>query len=486
MSLEKLEDLPQSGVVAIIGSQWGDEGKGKIVDLFASWADVVARGTGGANAGHTIVVNGTSHIFHLVPSAILRDQEGVTNIIGRGVAFDPVVMLEELSQLDALGISYENLRISQDAHLVLPQHKVLDQVREAKAAQGRIGTTGRGIGPTYADHILRCGLTVRDLLNEHSFRRKLTRNLAAKEDELHSLKELVGKVMQLDLRLKRFYAEEMLFDFEHLVESYLEYGRRLRPFIADTDQLLQSHVFLGHCVLLEGAQATLLSIDRGIYPYVTSSDSTIEGLAKGVGLTRAQVDIVFGIVKAPYMTRVGAGVFPTELSTKVHDLRAAFLADINSADPYEQSLAIRREGREFGSTTGRPRRIGWLDLPLLRYAALYGLDRIILTKLDVLSGCKEIKVCTHYTYTGEDYDFGDRILRKGDIIKVALGDDELMASMEPSYQSLEGWDEGLTGLRSDDTLPQSLESFILFLEETIGKPVAIVSVGPDRDQTICR
>jgi len=474
--------LPEKGVVAIVGLQWGDEGKGKIVDLFAQWADVVARGTGGANAGHTIVVNGVSHVFHLVPSAILRDTEGVINVIGQGVAFDPAIMLDELAELDRLGVPYENLRISRNAHLVLPQHIVLDRIRESKSGDAKIGTTGKGIGPTYCDHVGRLGLRVVDLLNPDEFRRKLGRNLESKRAELTANPNLVMGMVEADQRLAPFFNPNGSISVDAVCTAYYEYGQQLRLHIADTESSVRQAVVDGKRVLLEGAQASLLSIDHGIYPNVTSSDSTIAGLANGVGLLGSQVDKVYGIVKAPAMTRVGAGVFPTELGPAEDSMFPD--ADINSQNPSEQCVAIRRVGKEFGSTTGRPRRIGWLDLPLLRHALRSGGDELILTKVDMMDECAEIRICTHYIYRGPEYDLGDRVLKPGDEVLVAFGDDALMQFMEAVYVTFPGWQTNLQSLESANQLPRMLMRIISLIEDAVERRVAIVSVGPDRDQTI--
>lgn len=474
--------LPDRGVVAIVGLQWGDEGKGKIVDLFAQWADMVARGTGGANAGHTIVVEGVSHVFHLVPSAILRDADGVTNVIGQGVAFDPAIMLDELAELDRLQVSYRNLRISRNAHLVLTQHLILDQLRELKSGNAKIGTTGKGIGPTYSDHVGRIGLRVADLLNLDAFRAKLVHNLESKWAELQASPDLVKQVMRANTRLSPFWDDREMISVDVILSVYTEFGQRLRPLIADTESLVSQAVADGKRVLLEGAQASLLSIDHGIYPMVTSSDSTIAGLANGVGLLGSQVDKVYGIVKAPFMTRVGSGVFPTELGPAEDEVFAD--ADINSQDPFEQCVAIRTIGNEYGSTTGRPRRIGWLDLPLLRHALRSGGDELILTKVDVMDECAEIKICTHYIYRGPDYDLGDQVLKPGDEVLVAFGDDALMQEMEPVFSTFNGWQQNLTDMRASGQLPAKLLRIIRFIEEKVDRRVAVVSVGPDREQTV--
>lgn len=479
-----VNSLPDKGVVAVVGLQWGDEGKGKFVDLFAQWADVVARGTGGANAGHTIVVNGVSSVFHLVPSAILRDQEGVVNIIGRGVAFDPYVMLSELAELFEAGISFQRLKISTDAHLVLPHHVVRDRLSEASSGLAKIGTTGRGIGPTYSDHVGRCGLKVSALLNADTLRRLLEKNIAVHSATLRGCEDQMREILESDIRFTGLCSKDGLLDTDLVVERYLHYGQELVQHIANTDTLVNTAVKDGMRVLLEGAQATLLSIEHGIYPMVTSSDCTIAGLAQGVGLLQSQVDLVYGVVKAPFMTRVGSGTFPTELSKNVHDEALAEVADINSADVHEQSLAIRRIGNEFGSTTARPRRIGWLDLPLLRYAVQFGVDRLILTKFDVLDTCAEIKICTGYQYTGPTYDFGDSCLMTGDEVSIACGSDDLMSHMVPRYKTFPGWQTSLQEVLHVDDLPAEVLALVDFIKQSIELPVSLLSVGPGREETV--
>lgn len=469
------------GVIAVVGQQWGDEGKGKIIDWLAEfWADIIARGTGGANAGHTIRLGKDEHIFHLIPSGILS---GKPNYIGSGVAVDPFILLSEMKKLDEHGVSYDNLKISHDARLVLPQHIIIDRARETTSGKSKFGTTGRGIGLVYSDHVARFGLRVVDLLNRERLREKLKRNL---EYHSHELKQSAVKtVMKEDPALSMFLSCDDFLDINLVLERYLEFGRQLRSYIADTDSLIRQAVKDGKRVLLEGAQATLLSIDHGMYPMVTSSDSTVAGLAKGVGLVESQVDICFGIVKGPYMSKVGGGNFPTELGPAGDESFPD--ADINSENPVEQCVAIRKSGNEYGATTSRPRRVGWLDLPLLRYAVLFGVDELVLTKADVLDECKMIKICTHYIYSGTDeYDMGDNILKPGDRVDVAFGDDCLLEYMDPQYKEFPGWFCNISNDRSFDELPKKFRNIIEFIEEDVGKKFAIISVGPDREETIMR
>jgi adenylosuccinate synthase len=478
--------------LGVICTQWGDTGKGKFVDLFANWADLVARGTGGANAGHTIEADGKKFVCHLLPSGILHDKP---NIIGSGVALEPGTVLEEVAMLEKAGERCGNLRIALNAKLVLPQHVLLDRVKESSARKGKIGTTGRGMGPVYTDHVARLGLTVNDLLNKDIFARKLWRNL---EDKLRVLRtydpSLVKEVLHQEiLGGGKFYHPTYILDVDAIVEQYLAYGRALRPFIADTDALVREAAVAGKRILLEGAQGNMLSVDHGTYPYVTSSDCTVQGLAKGVGLRERDVDLTLGIVKAFYMTRVGEGPFPTELGggrsaehCDVSNRKAEeqMGGDLNDPDEFKQGIAIRQKGNEYGATTGRPRRTGWLDLPNLRYSKRFAGPNVILTKLDVLDGAISYKICTAYTYTGPDYVFGERTLRSGDVLKVMIPDIEVMRHCEPVYEELPGWDEEIRHVREYADLPDELRVGVDFTEEEADVNVSILSVGPDREETI--
>ncbi len=481
MTISRL-GLPSKGpIIAVLGAQWGDEAKGKIVDWLASvWADIIVRGTGGANAGHTICVNGKSNVFHLMPSAI---QSGKPCYIGNGVTFDPWIMLDEMAKLDQEGVDYSNLKIAFNAHLVTPLHIILDKARESLAGKGKIGTTGKGIGPTNTAHTARIGLKVVDLLNPDQLLTKLNRAFKAHEAELAAMQTIVQKVMLEDSFLKQF-CKDGAIDVTAIHRCYVEFGKQLRPFIADTDALVQQAVADGLKVLLEGAQGGLLSIKHGIYPMVTTSDSTLAGLAAGSGLRESQVTHTYSVVKAPFMSKVGGGNFPTRLGLATDNvLFRAF--DINSPSPHVQGAAIRHIGKEVGATTGRDRDVGWLDLVLLRYALQYGGDELILTKVDVMDTCREIKLCTHYIYKGPDYDLGDRVLVNGQHVDdLPLGDDWLLGHMEPQYEEFPGWLTPTTEMRSADELPTALLDIIRFIEGAVHRKVAVVSVGPDRDQTI--
>lgn len=483
--------------LAIVCTQWGDTGKGKFTDFFAEWADIIARGTGGANAGHTIKLGSKTYVFHLVPSGILRDGDGKTNIIGNGVAFDPGIFSEELAVLEQEGVSFEHLKIAQNARLVLPQHILLDRLRES-SADGRIGTTGRGIGPTYVDHYARVGLAVNDLLNIDSFARKLQRNLAEKRRILKDADpEVIRRIMHHEhLESGAFWSASEFLNADAIVDRYRKYGSALRSFIWDTDRYLWDAIGKKR-VLLEGAQGNLLSVDHGTYPYVTSSDCSVQGLARGVGIRDRDVDLTLGIVKAFYMTRVGEGPFPTELggeqssrwcndpnTTEAVEREKYPRATVNSEDPFHQGVGIRRAGFEYGATTKRPRRVGWLDLPLLRYSKRHTGRDVILTKLDVLDQCEQIKICTAYRYEGPPYAIGERVLASGDVLDTAVPNYEVLQHCTPQYETFPGWEENTTGAKSFSELPEKLRVLVWDVACDAGLRIAMLSVGPDRDQTI--
>lgn len=478
--------------VAIIGGQWGDEGKGKFVDLFAGWANIVARGTGGANAGHTIEADGQKHVLHLVPSGILHDKNGVTTVCGNGMAIDPRSLIEELDQLP-----HENFLLAHNATLVLPQHLLLDQLREKRAGKAKIGTTGRGIGPAYTDRVARIGLTANSLLDQQELRDKLKRNLEEKHQLLASWnqKELASVLGQSD-QLGTFYSLGKGFDLAAITAAYYQYGQRLKPFIADTDRMMQRRVEKSR-ILLEGAQAIHLGINTGTYPFVTSSDCSVHGLALGVGLRERDVDLTILVVKVP-MTRVGAGPFPTELggieseeycndsAASQRDEAGRYpAADINSEISYEQGVAIRRIGNEYGATTGRPRRTGWLDLVLLRDAIQKSRPCVLaLTKLDVLDTCRVISVCIGYRYSGPNTRIGQVELVAGDCIQDAILEPEVLRHCQPLYKEFEGWQYPTSQIREVTEIPAQLKRLIDFIAQHTQTPVALISVGPDRDQTI--
>lgn len=418
--------------VVLVGAQWGDEGKGKITDYLAERADVVIRYQGGSNAGHTVMVGHEEFKLHLVPSGILYP--GKLCIIGNGVVLDPAVLVEELDGLAARGVDTSGLKISNRAHLILPYHKGLDAAEEEHRGAAMIGTTKRGIGPAYVDKAARTGIRVGDLLDWEEFSAKVAHNLAATNELLAKIYDRPG------------------YDLQAILEEYAGYARRLRPLIADSVRLVNRALQEGRKVLFEGAQGTLLDLDQGTYPFVTSSYPVAGGACIGAGVGPTRIDKVIGVVKA-YTTRVGSGPFPTEITGPAGD-------------------ALRQQGMEFGTTTGRPRRCGWLDTVILRHAAeVNGLTGIALTKLDVLTGLDPLRICTSYRYrgtVGEDFPASLKALEE----------------CEPVYEELPGWHEDITGARSLDDLPANCRRYIRRLEELTGVPVHLIAVGPRRDQTI--
>lgn len=422
-------------VTVVVGSQWGDEGKGKIVDLLSRDIDIVARYQGGANAGHTICWEDEEFVLHLVPSGIFHD--GVACVIGNGVVIDPVAMMAEIQMIKDLGYSVEGrFFVSHNAHLIMPYHKRIEGARERARDAGAIGTTGRGIGPAYVDKFARTGIRVVDLLDRDVLRKKLTASIEEKNAILESV-----------------YGEEKL-DVETIIEEYVEFDRLIDPFVTDTAEYLNLAHWDGKRILAEGAQGSLLDVDFGTYPFVTSSHPTAGGCCTGLGLPPTAVQESIGIVKA-YSTRVGNGPFVTELEDEVGD-------------------ELRRVGAEFGATTGRPRRCGWLDLVALRYTSMInGFTGLAITKLDVLSNLDEIKVCVSYQYNGKK-----SIRFPSDI--------QTLEKVKPEYRTFPGWKSDITGVTSIDALPQEARAYIQFIEEILGVPAIIVSTGPKRSQTIER
>ena len=420
--------------VAVIGAQWGDEGKGKIVDLLAQQSDVVVRFQGGNNAGHTLVVNGRKTILHVIPSGALHRDK--VCVIGNGVVLDAEVLLHELQELRQQGHLQNDsqLRISEQAHLIMPYHRAIDQARERMRGAGKIGTTGRGIGPTYEDKAARVGIRVIDLLEEDTFRAKLEHNIAEKNVYLRAI------------------LKEQALDFEEIHRTYSGYREKLAPYVTDTGMLLDEMFRDGKNVLFEGAQGTLLDLDHGTYPFVTSSNTVIGGVCSGAGVGPRHIHEVIGISKA-YTTRVGSGPFPTELTGP-------------------EGEKLRQDGDEYGATTGRPRRCGWFDAVAVRHAVrLNGLTGIALTKLDVLTGLPKIRVCTAYQA-------GARLLRH---FPASL---KVMESLEPVWEEFEGWQEPVSGARSVADLPANARRYMQRLEELVETEIVIASIGPDRDQTI--
>jgi len=425
--------MPEPRTLVVVGAQWGDEGKGKIVDLLAERSDVIVRYHGGNNAGHTLVVGGEKTVLHLVPSGVLHP--GKICVIGNGVVVDPVVLLDEVDALRRRGFlgRDEELKISEQAHLILPYHKAIDLARERLRGQGKIGTTGRGIGPAYEDKMARIGIRVVDLLEERTFREKLRANLEEKNVYLRSM---LG---------------EAPLDFEDIYGPYRRIGERLRPHVTDTCRFLDHEIRAGKRVLFEGAQGTMLDVDHGTYPYVTSSNCVAGAALAGSGIAPALLRRSLGITKA-YTTRVGAGPFPTELDGELGE-------------------RLRRDGDEYGATTGRPRRCGWFDAVAVRHAArLSGLDGLAITKLDVLAGLDPLRICVGYRYDGEAVDHVPASAEK-------------LAAVSPEYEDLPGFERlGRASTLAD--LPANARRYLDRIVELTGVAVSIVSIGARREATI--
>ena len=419
--------------IVIVGTQWGDEGKGKIVDLLSEFADIVVRFQGGNNAGHTIVVNGEQFISHLVPSGILQRK---TCLIGNGVVVDPEVLVQELDNLKKRGIDVgsDTLKISEKAHIIMPYHKQIDLAREKKKGDKKIGTTGRGIGPCYEDKACRRGIRFVDLIDFEGFTEKIRTVMEEK-----------------NFYLKHYHSSETL-DPESIIDQYKGYAKRLAPHVVNISVVMNQAIKANKQILFEGAQGTHLDIDHGTYPYVTSSNTISGNACCGSGIGPKEITGVIGIVKA-YTTRVGEGPFPTELFDEIGD-------------------AIQVKGAEFGATTGRKRRCGWLDSVLLRNSArLNGLTGLAITKLDVLDGLESLKICNAYENNGEIiHDFPASI--------------KILKACKPVLETLPGWSEDISGVRKIDDLPQNAKNYLKRIEELTETPINIISVGPGRDQTI--
>ena len=420
--------------LALIGCQWGDEGKGKVVDNFARKADVVVRFQGGNNAGHTLVVEGEQIILHLIPSGILHS--GKLCIIGNGVVIDPRVLCEEIDLLKSKGYFPDDrlLRISDRAHLILPYHRAIDLGSEKKKGKGKIGTTGRGIGPCYSDKSARAGIRFSDLTEPEALKEKLTRLLEEKNLYLTRVLELES------------------IEPEPVIKEFLGYSERLSQYCENTSLLLNQLIKQGKKVLFEGAQGTMLDLDHGTYPYVTSSNTVSGAVCVGAGIGPKLIDRIVGVSKA-YTTRVGRGPFPTELKDELGD-------------------KLRQQGGEYGATTGRPRRCGWLDLVQLKYAVrLNGFTDLVITKLDVLSGINPLKICVGYRYKGELLkDFPARV--------------EVVEELEPVYQEFSGWEEDISGVREFSELPSSAQDYLKMIQDQLEVPLMAISVGKEREQII--
>ncbi len=421
--------------IVVVGSQWGDEGKGKLIDILSAHSDITVRYQGGNNAGHTVVVRDKEYVFHLLPSAILH--KGKVCVVANGCVIDPQAILNEMEDLKRRAIKVDSicLKISGLAHVVMPYHRILDGLRESKR-KNKIGTTGRGIGPCYADKVTRCGIRMIDLLNPRIFKSKLEDNLSEKNEIFKEVFDTQG------FSLEKVYAE------------YLDYGRRLAPYICDTALYLNRAMDRGKSVLFEGAQGTFLDIDFGTYPFVTSSNTIVGGLCAGSGIAPTRINKTIACVKA-YTTRVGEGPFPTEFSSSLKD-------------------EIRIKGKEFGATTGRPRRCGWFDSVLVRHSIIInGAHELAIMKLDVLSGLKEIKICRRYKYKGKTY-------------KDFPMDFEVLSNAQPIYEELTGWQADISGIRRYAQLPSQARAYVERLEDLLKVGVRYISIGTRREDIIIR
>lgn len=415
----------------VVGTQWGDEGKGKIVDVLAQQADMVVRFQGGDNAGHTVIVDGDKHVLHLLPSGVLNPEARC--VIGPGVVCNPLVLLEEMATLEKSGLPTDHIIISDRAQMLMPYHRYQDELEESSAS-AKIGTTKKGIGPCYADKYARRGIRFHEFLDEERFNERLKENLEFKN-------ELFTRV---------YGAEPM--DYEKMKEQFHAIRDQILPRIKETTHLVNNAIDEGKEVLFEGAQAAMLDINYGTYPYVTSSSPTSAGVTTGAGVAPSRLDKVIGVVKA-YSTRVGEGPFVTELEDETGEW-------------------LRKQGGEYGATTGRPRRCGWLDLLVIKHANMInGLTDIVLTKIDVLGGLDEIKICTGYEIDGEVFDY-------------VPSDQMTVAKAKPIYKTLPGWKEDLSACTTREELPEAALAYIQFIEDFTGVPVSMVSVGPDRENNI--
>ena len=420
--------------VVIVGTQWGDEGKGKIVDLLTESADTVVRFQGGHNAGHTLVIKGVKYVLHLIPSGILR--AGKVCAIGNGVVLDPAALIQEIQNLAEQGVavSGNSFKISSLTNLIMPYHQELDQAREKRKGKGKIGTTGRGIGPAYEDKVARRGIRMGDLYNLQVFESKLRENLAYHNFMLEN------------------YYDSSTFNFENVRDDYLRMADTLAPFVDDVSWMLAQDMAAGKSILLEGAQGTMLDIEHGTYPFVTSSTTVASSASSGSGIGPTALDYILGIVKA-YTTRVGSGPFPTELFDSVGE-------------------HLSSVGGEVGATTGRARRCGWFDAVVVCHAKrVNGLSGLALTKLDVLDGLETLKICTAYE-------------RNGRRIETMPSDPSILEACEPVYEEMPGWSESTVGCKNLDDLPQAARDYISRLEQLVGVKVAILSTGPDREETL--
>lgn len=416
----------------VVGTQWGDEGKGKYIDMLAADSDLVVRFSGGNNAGHTIVADGVKYALHLIPSGILH--KGKTCIIGNGVVVDPAVLLKEIQELNEKGITTDRLLISDRAHVIMPYHKELDELQEKSRGSASLGTTKRGIGPAYMDKTERCGIRICDLIDEEVFVEKVRANVQIK-----------------NLMIEKVYGGKGL-DAEAIIAEYTGYAKQLKKYVTDANDVIFNAIDDGKNVLFEGAQATFLDLDFGTYPYVTSSNPVAGGVCTGAGVGPVFIDEVYGVLKA-YTSRVGAGPFPTEQNNEIGN-------------------TIRELGWEYGTTTGRPRRCGWLDTVMIKYAArVNGLTALAINHVDTIGKLGRIKLCVAYKKDGEEITFFPASLKE-------------LAKCEPVYEEFDGWSEDISGVRKFEDLPENAKKYIRRIEELVGVKVKLLGVGKEREQTI--
>ena len=417
--------------VVVVGTQWGDEGKGKITDFLSEQAEVVARYQGGNNAGHTIVFNGETYKLHLIPSGIFYSEK--ICVIGNGMVVDPKALVKELAYLHDKGVQTDNLRISNRAHVILPYHIKLDELEEEYKGINKIGTTKKGIGPAYMDKASRVGIRIADLLDREVFEEKLSHNLTEKNRLFEKVYETQG------------------FSLEDIVDEYYEYGQQIAKYVCDTSVVLNDALDDGRRVLFEGAQGVMLDIDQGTYPFVTSSNPVAGGVTIGSGVGPTKINSVVGVSKA-YTTRVGDGPFPTELNDEI-------------------GHQIREVGREYGTTTGRPRRVGWFDAVVVRHARrVSGVTDLSLNSIDVLTGIETLKICVAYRH-------------KGELIEEYPASLKVLAECEPVYEEFPGWTEDITGVKKLEELPENARNYVERISQLTGIPLSVFSVGPDRTQT---
>jgi adenylosuccinate synthase len=486
-------------IIGICGAAWGDEGKGKFTDVFADEAHIVARAQGGCNAGHTVIVGNMKLKLHQVPSGIIYTDK--LNVIGNGVVLDPRVLVEnEIKNLIAQGINTDNLRISGDAHIIMPWHRIIDRAREWRLAKNKIGTTARGIGPAYADKANRCGIRLNDLYDKKILIEKIQSIAKEKENLLFGAWNLpentFAEWMNMSDQLDGLWLKNGNFNVDTIADSYSRWAEKLQNYVTDTKELINSAIKNNKKILLEGAQGLLLDIDHGTYPFVTSSNCSAGGFATGLGISPQSVDRVYNIMSA-YTTRVGAGPFPTELGTedeiskengnnKMSFEQSAALAK-TAEDDYTVGKIIRHIAGEFGTTTGRPRRTGWFDAVACSLAAKINGPDVIITKLDVLDVMPKIKICTAYEYTGPETWYNGKTILTGDKFNIFPTDARILKYCRAAeFREFDGWNSDITSVKNFNDLPELTKEFLNGIEQTTGCKIRLVSVGPKRSQTIIK